>query len=325
MGRLWTCRGIRAPSVVLGRTFDLSQRSLALRGGTMEDEIREFLYYLEYERHLAKNTIQSYGRDLADFSAFCRQHPNRTSREQVLSYLEFLKRSGRSSATRARRLSALKTFYGFLEREEMVLENPTQNLDAPKSDRRLPGVLTLDEVVRLIEAPDTLTPIGVRDRAMLELIYATGLRVSELCHLTINDWWRDPPRVRCIGKGSKERYVPMGRMALQWVERYSDEVRPLWASRKSGEVLFLSHRGSALTRQGFWKILKQYGQAVGIASDLTPHTLRHSFATHLIENGADLRAVQEMLGHQDISTTQIYTHVSRARLRPVYDKAHPRA
>lgn len=287
-------------------------------------DIQDFLYYLEFERHLSHNTLVSYGRDLSDYARYCREHPGEP-RTQLLAYLEALKRQGRSAATRARRLSAIKTFYAFLEREEIILDNPTRNLDAPKADRRLPGVLSLEEVVRLIETPDVNTPMGVRDRAMLELIYATGLRVSELCHLTINDWWSDPPRVRCIGKGSKERYIPMGRMALEWLSLYLNTVRPLLVSGRSGEFLFVNRRGTPLSRQGFWKILKKYGSQAGIDKVLTPHTLRHSFATHLLENGADLRAVQEMLGHQDISTTQIYTHVSRARLKPVYDKAHPRA
>lgn len=259
-----------------------------------------------------------------DFSRFCAKHPG-PARTQILGYLDALKKGGLSSATRARRLSALKTFYGYLEREEMIDTNPTVNLDSPKAERRLPGVLSPEDVVRLIETPDVTTWTGIRDRAMLEMIYATGLRVSELCHLTINDWWAEPPRVRCIGKGGKERYVPMGRTALEWLTRYLDSVRPRLQSRKSGDVLFVNRRGAPLTRQGFWKILKKYGVQAHIDQVLTPHTMRHSFATHLLENGADLRAVQEMLGHQDISTTQIYTHVSRARLRPVYDQAHPRA
>lgn len=291
----------------------------------MDKWVQEFLYYLEYERRLAANTRLSYARDLADYQRFCRDHAELPPRQAVTAYLDALRRAGRSSATRARRLSALKTFYGFLEREEWIAENPTQNLDSPKAARRLPGVLTPEEVGQLIEMPDVATPVGVRDRAMLELVYASGLRVSELCHLTVNDWWADPPRVRCLGKGSKERYVPMGRMALSWIRHYAEDIRPLWVSRQSGEYLFLNRRGGPISRQTFWKAIKQYGRAAGIDKDLTPHTMRHSFATHLIENGADLRAVQEMLGHQDISTTQIYTHVSRARLRPVYDKAHPRA
>lgn len=292
---------------------------------SVDQDIEDFLEFLEYERRLSENTRLAYGRDLADFSHYRAKHPGESLREQILSYLDSLKGAGLSSATRARRLSALKTFYGFLEQEERMDVNPTLNLDSPSPHRHLPQVLTLDEVVRLIEAPDVTRPLGIRDRAMMEVIYATGLRVSELCHLTINDWWHDPPRVRCLGKGSKERYVPMGHLALEWLVRYLEHVRPALACVRSEDYLFLNRRGASLSRQGFWKILKQYGVQAGIDKTLTPHTIRHSFATHLLENGADLRAVQEMLGHQDISTTQIYTHVSRGRLRPVYDSAHPRA
>lgn len=291
----------------------------------MEAWIEDFLYYLQYERRLSENTLSAYRRDLEDFARFTKSHPSDRNREVLVAYLESLKRAGRSSATRARRLSALKSFYAYLEREEILTDNPTEYLETPKGDRRLPSVLSPDEVVRLIESPNVGTLLGIRDRAMLELMYAAGLRVSELCRLSINDWWDDPPRVRCLGKGSKERYVPLGRLAITWLHRYLDEARPQLETKRSGDVLFLNQRGNPLSRQGFWKLIKDYGQAAGIRTHLTPHTLRHSFATHLLENGADLRAVQEMLGHQDISTTQIYTHVSRARLRPVYDRAHPRA
>lgn len=299
-------------------------RNLELGGDRVSRELDDFLDFLEFERHLASNTRLSYARDLADFTKFQAAHPGQP-REQILAYMDELKRAGRSQATRARRLSCLKSFYAYLEREELMTANPTVNLEAPRPERRLPAVLSLEEVVRLIESPDVLTPFGVRDRAMLELIYATGLRVSELCHLTINDWWSEPPRIRCMGKGSKERYVPMGKTALTWLNQYLERVRPGLLSKKSGDWLFLSRRGAPISRQGFWKLIKRYGVEAGIDKTLTPHTMRHSFATHLLENGADLRAVQEMLGHQDISTTQIYTHVSRARLRPVYDQAHPRA
>ncbi|MCY0877642.1 MAG: site-specific tyrosine recombinase XerD [Firmicutes bacterium] len=290
----------------------------------MDEKIEEFLQYLTYERHLASNTVASYQRDLEDFARFA-QALGGPPESQILRYLEFLKRAGRSPATRARRLSALKGFYAYLEREGRLNDNPTRTLDSPKTHRALPRVLSVEEAVRLIEAPDVATPLGVRDRAMLELLYATGLRVSELCHLTINDWWAEPPRVRCLGKGAKERYVPMGRTALEWLRRYVEEVRPRLASAKSGDALFLNRRGEGISRQGFWKLLKRYSAACGFDQPPSPHTMRHSFATHLLENGADLRAVQELLGHQDISTTQIYTHVSRARFRTVYDQAHPRA
>lgn len=294
-------------------------------GESVNEAVQDFLYYLEFERRLSKNTLISYGRDLKDYREFAESHPEGDTRDRIVQYLDQLKSRGLSSATRARRLSALKTYYSYLERESLIESNPTATLDTPRPERRLPGVLNLEQVIHLIETPDINTPIGIRDRTMLEVMYATGLRVSELCHLTVNDWWSRPPRVRSIGKGSKERYVPMGRMALEWVERYVESTRPLLINRASGDFLFVSRRGTPLTRQGFWKILKKYGRMAGLGGDLSPHTIRHSFATHLLENGADLRAVQELLGHQDISTTQIYTHVSRARLRPVYDNAHPRA
>lgn len=291
----------------------------------MNEQIAEFLYHLQFERNLSKNTLDSYGRDLAHYARFAKAHNGTGAREQVIGYLESLRAEGRSPATVARRMAALKSFYHFLVREDYTDQDPTAHLNTPKMVRHLPVVLSVDQVTRLIEAPDTRSPMGIRDRAMLEVIYATGIRVSELCGLTVNDWWDAPPRVRCLGKGSKERYVPMGRVALGWLVRYTEEVRPLLVASEATSVLFLNRRGRGLSRQGFWKLVKKYANLVGISADITPHTMRHSFATHLLENGADLRAVQEMLGHQDISTTQIYTHVSRARLRPVYDSAHPRA
>ncbi|MDA8193283.1 MAG: site-specific tyrosine recombinase XerD [Thermaerobacter sp.] len=293
----------------------------------MDELLEEFLYHLKYERRLAQNTLASYGRDLGDYLRFSQSVGQRlaTDRGHIVRYLDSLRRSGRSAATVARRMAALKTFYQFLQREEYVADNPTEHLTTPKLERRLPGVMTEEEVSRLLAAPNVATPIGIRDRAMLEVLYATGIRVSELCTLGINDWWIDPPRLRCVGKGSKERYVPMGRWAVLWLCRYRDEARPRLMQRPETSVLFVNRRGTAMTRQGFWKILKKYAVQGGIAKEITPHTMRHSFATHLLEHGADLRAVQEMLGHQDISTTQIYTHVSRSRLKPVYDQTHPRA
>jgi integrase/recombinase XerD len=181
------------------------------------------------------------------------------------------------------------------------------------------------EITRLIESPDITTYQGVRDRAMLEVMYATGLRVSELCHFTLDDWWMNPPRIRCLGKGAQERFVPLGRTALEWLVRYLHQVRPRWAKPHSGSVVFLNQRGQPLTRQGFWKLVKWYGRRAAISQNLSPHTVRHSFATHLLERGADLRSVQELLGHRDIATTQIYTHLSDSYIRAVYDQTHPRA
>ncbi|AUW95445.1 site-specific tyrosine recombinase XerD [Sulfobacillus thermotolerans] len=291
----------------------------------MDQWVDEFRYYLRFERNLSVNTIDSYGRDLQDYMQFLDNYPEAGTEAAVVAYMEYLQNTKKSEATQARRLAAIKAFYRFLIREQHITNDPTELLVAPKMPRKLPGVLSVDQVTRLIEAPDVSKETGIRDRAMLEMLYATGLRVSELCHLTVDDWWADPGRIRCLGKGSKERFVPLGRMAMVWLLRYLDVSRPILVKDSSVKTLFLSRQGKGLTRQGFWKVLKKYAAGLGVTQTITPHTLRHSFATHLLENGADLRAVQEMLGHQDISTTQIYTHVSQNRLRPVYDKTHPRA
>ncbi|WP_028962996.1 site-specific tyrosine recombinase XerD [Sulfobacillus thermosulfidooxidans] len=291
----------------------------------MNQRIHEFLDYLRYERNLSSNTIESYQRDLIDYMDFVDTHGRQENEQNVIHYLQFLQQKHRAPATQARRLAAIKAYYRFVVNDQGLSNDPTELLSAPKLNRRLPHVLSIEEVTRLIEAPDLSTMTGIRDRAMLELLYATGVRVSELCHLTMNDWWLDPPKIRCLGKGSKERYIPLGKVAAQWLMRYVDVARPQFIKDIQEPTLFLNRQGKALTRQGFWKLLKKYAIKAGITKPITPHMIRHSFATHLLENGADLRAVQEMLGHQDISTTQIYTHVSQKRLRPVYDQTHPRA
>ncbi len=291
----------------------------------MDKRVEEFRHYLQFERNLAANTIDSYGRDLDDYTKFSKEYAECEDAQTVIAYLEHLRTSHMSAATRARRLAAIKSFYRYLLQDHRIITDPTELLVAPKMPRRLPGVMSVEQVTRLVEAPDTTKDSGIRDRAMLEMIYATGMRVSELCHLTMDDWWTDPGRVRCLGKGSKERFVPLGREAVLWLLRYLDVARPALMKNTAETTLFLNRQGKGLTRQGFWKVLKKYAVIAGISEPITPHTLRHSFATHLLENGADLRAVQEMLGHQDISTTQIYTHISQSRLRPVYDRTHPRA
>ncbi|WP_171822646.1 site-specific tyrosine recombinase XerD [Sulfobacillus thermosulfidooxidans] len=291
----------------------------------MNQRIDDFLDYLRYERNLSANTIESYHRDLTDYMDFVDTHGCQEDEQSVINYLQFLQQEHRAPATQARRLAAIKAYYRFVVNDQGLSNDPTELLSAPKLNRRLPHVLSIEEVTRLIEAPDLSTVNGMRDRAMLELLYATGVRVSELCHLTMNDWWLDPPKIRCLGKGSKERYIPLGKLAAEWLMRYVDVARPQLIKDVQEPTLFLNRQGKALTRQGFWKLLKKYAVNAGITKPITPHMIRHSFATHLLENGADLRAVQEMLGHQDISTTQIYTHVSQKRLRPVYDQTHPRA
>jgi integrase/recombinase XerD len=291
----------------------------------VNDVVAEFLYHLRYERHLAHNTVDSYFRDLEDFMRFSQNLGPLTERELIMQYLDHLRAVHRSTATIARRLAALKAFYRWQLREEYKDDDPTDLLLSPRLERKLPDVLSIAEVTRLVESPDVREVTGMRDRAMLEVLYATGIRVSELCHLGINDWWVDPPRLRCLGKGDKERYVPLGEIAVHWLATYVEQSRPKLLKRSKTTYLFLNHRGQALTRQGFWKLLKKYAAAADIVKPITPHMIRHSFATHLLDNGADLRAVQEMLGHQDISTTQIYTHISSGRLRSAYDATHPRA
>ncbi len=290
--------------------------------------IDEFLQYLEWQRGLARNTLESYGRDLRDFSEWVKagaagEHLH--SGAMVLGYLDHLRREGRSTATVARRLAALRAFYAYLDQERGLAVDPTRHLQSPKLERRLPEVLTVSEVTALLALPDLSQPTGVRDRAMLELLYATGIRVSELIALDLNDWTPEPPRLRCRGKGGKERVIPVGREAVRMVTRYLEDGRRRLLRGRDPGVLFLNHRGARMTRQGFWKLVKKYAEQAGIRKVIGPHTLRHSFATHLLERGADLRAVQEMLGHADISTTQIYTHVSSRRLQEVYQAAHPRA
>jgi integrase/recombinase XerD len=309
------------------------------------DWLPEFLEYLRVERGLAANTLESYGRDLRQFAAYVAARGERAaaagaggavapgpdddaagvSRDTIVAYLFDLEASGKAMATIARRLAALRAFYQFLVRERHVGADPTADLSSPKLQRRLPRVLTVAEVERILAQPDPATAPGLRDRAMLELLYATGIRVSELTALDTEDVDLDGALVRCLGKGNKERIIPMGTAAVDALAAYLAHGRRRFARAGSGHSLFLNHHGRRLTRQGFWKIVKKYAQQARITKAITPHTLRHSFATHLLENGADLRSVQEMLGHADISTTQIYTHVTRGRLHEVYAKSHPRA
>ncbi|RJQ05457.1 MAG: site-specific tyrosine recombinase XerD [Bacillota bacterium] len=296
----------------------------------MQDVIGEFITYLSAERGLSANTLESYGRDLRQYSAYLKNKVRLVSlldasRANIISYLLLMEKQGKSPATIARRLAALKSFYQFLVRQSLVERDPTANLESPKLDRKLPKVLTVREVETLLRQPKPGTPGGLRDKAMLELLYATGIRVSELISLSVGDVNLDSRYVRCAGKGGKERTVPLGTIACQAVSEYLTRGRPQIVKDPGERSLFVNHHGRRMTRQGFWKILKKYAGEAGIRKEITPHTLRHSFATHLLENGADVRAVQEMLGHADISTTQVYTHVSRGRLRDVYKTSHPRA
>ncbi|MDS1030116.1 site-specific tyrosine recombinase XerD [Bacillota bacterium LX-D] len=296
----------------------------------MTTAIEEFIHYLAVERGLAENTIESYYRDLNSFSKYAKQFLEvksitEVNKNVILRYLLFLKKEGKAPTTLSRHIAALKSFYHFLRRENMADEDPTEAITGPKPTRKLPKILSTEEVNLLLSQPDSSTPAGTRDRCMFELMYATGLRVSELLSLTVNQVNCETGFIQCLGKGSKERIVPFGRIALESLIAYLNFGRVKLAKMPNENALFLNQSGSKLSRQGFWKILKKYAERAGITKVITPHTIRHSFATHLLENGADLRVVQEMLGHADITTTQIYTHLTRNHIKEVYNKTHPRA
>ncbi len=297
----------------------------------MEDQLKDFIHFLIVEKGLAKNTIISYERDLKSYIKYFRNveqltNFNDVERIHIIHFLGHLKEQGKSSRTLARHVASIRAFHQFLLRERVSDHDPSVHIETPKLERTLPKVLNLVEVETLLESPDTKDHYGIRDKAMLELLYATGIRVSELIGLQTGDVHLTMGFVRCIGKGNKERIIPIGKTALAALEHYVNNGRSHFISKKHHDnALFLNHHGKQLTRQGFWKILKKLAKGAGIEKELTPHTLRHSFATHLLENGADIRAVQEMLGHSDISTTQIYTHVTKTRLKDVYSKFHPRA
>lgn len=285
-----------------------------------------FLSYLRVERGLSKNSILAYSFDIRDFQAFAGPGPISGADSAVVAgYVDQLTRQGLSGRTIARRLSALKTFFRFLESEGRMDGDPAALVHAPRLAQSLPKYLTRQEVVRLLELPDTKTPLGKRDRAMLELLYSSGLRVSELCAVKIQDLNEDLGFIRVFGKGGKHRMIPVGRKAMAAIRDWLEQGRSLVLKSRSSAYLFVTGRGTAMTRQGFWKNLSQYAKLAGFNGRLTPHVLRHSFATHLLEGGADLRSVQSMLGHADIATTQIYTHVVRTRLRETVDRHHPRS
>lgn len=298
---------------------------------TMELQLKDFIHFLLVEKGLAKNTMISYERDLKNYLEFLQKTEgmsdlNDVQRIHIVHFLGKLKEEGKSSKTLARHIASIRAFHQFLIREKVTGSDPSVHIDTPRHERSLPKVLSLKEVERLLDAPQGKDHYDLRDKAMLELMYATGVRVSELIGLNVGDAHLTMGFVRCIGKGNKERIIPLGRTATAAIQKYLDEGRSQFVSKKhKEEALFLNHHGKRLTRQGFWKILKRLTAEAGINKELTPHTLRHSFATHLLENGADLRAVQEMLGHVDISTTQIYTHVTKTRLKDVYSQFHPRA
>lgn len=291
-------------------------------------EVDGFLDYATVEKGLAANSVVSYERDLQKFSMFLKKSHltlGEVRREHIRRFLETLYQQGLSARSVARNLAALRHFFQFLVKEGKLPNDPAREVEAPHLSHSLPKYLSFQEVESLLSQPDTTTPVGLRDRAMLELLYATGMRVSELLSVQWEDFEPNLGVVRCIGKGSKERLIPVGKSALRSVEVYLRQGRGVLAKKPGVPYLFLNQRGGRLSRVGFWKILAAYGRRAGIRASLTPHMVRHSFATHLLERGADLRSIQMMLGHSDISTTQIYTHVLKERLRQVYETHHPRA
>ena len=287
-----------------------------------------FLIYALTERGLARHSVDAYARDLDDFIRFAARRgatrPPDIHRATITLYLLSLRRRGRAPSSVARRLAAIRGWTAFLLREELITDDPALDVTSSRLPRRLPRVLSVEEVERLLAQPHGTTPQALRDRAILELLYAAGLRVSELVALDVGDVHLGMEYVRCLGKGSKERIVPIGAPAVRAVQRYLAQARLALAAGRLRGALFLNRRGDRLTRQSVWILLQAYAGRAGIRRPLGPHTLRHSFATHLLDGGADLRAVQEMLGHASVATTQKYTHLTRARLRDVYRRAHPR-
>lgn len=296
----------------------------------MTGRMQLFLEYLTVELGLSANTRQAYERDLR---LFCKTFGFKNSdalvnvsREQITGYMTQLKEKGLAAATIARKLAAIKAFYRFMIAEGYMDANPAEVVEAGTKGIKLPRVLSEDEVVRLLNQPDITTSEGFRDRTMLEVLYATGMRVSELINLTLERVDLNMKYIIAFGKGSKERIVPLGSVAAEFLQQYLEKVRPkLTHEDRNTNIVFLAFGGHELTRQRFWQIIRAYGRKANINKALTPHILRHSFATHLLDNGADLRSVQELLGHSDISTTQIYTHLTNKRLRDIYAKSHPRA
>ena len=295
--------------------------------GSVHEMAGEFLTFCALEKGLSENSLDAYRLDLERYAAFATsaEASGLPPKEVLRLHLNALYRSGLGSRSIARHLTTLRNYYGYLQREGHASEDPTEHLQSPKQWQTIPHFLNREQVDVLLDSPDKAKPNGLRDRAMLELLYASGLRVSELCGVRTSDLESNLGILRVTGKGNKQRLVPVGKSALAAIERYLAEARPALLKNRASHYLFVTARGSAMTRQSFWLLLTGYGKKVGIFHKLSPHVLRHSFATHLLEGGADLRSVQTMLGHSDISTTQIYTHVLKSRLRATLDRHHPRA
>ncbi|MTI68308.1 MAG: site-specific tyrosine recombinase XerD [Firmicutes bacterium] len=294
----------------------------------LHNHIKSFITYLKEDRELSKNTIESYKRDLNQFNSFLTENNNNVvnaNKTIIITYLMYLKRKGRATSTVSRSLASIRSFYQYLLNENMIKKDPTINLKSPKQEKKLPEILTPKEVEILLDQPNSNNAKGVRDRAMLELLYAAGVRVSELVALDVGDINLKMGFISCSKDTSNERVIPIGSVSIKTLSLYIEEYREEFVKQKDENALFVNYYGTRLSRQGFWKIIKSYTSKANINKKITPHTLRHSFAVHLLQNGADLKSVQEMLGHSDISTTQIYTHINKNRIKKVYEKAHPRA
>ncbi len=293
----------------------------------MNKILNNFLDYLKNEKELSNNTLESYGRDLRQFRSFLDEKSFnylKVNKTTIITYLLYLQKKGRATSSISRSLASIRSLYQYLLNEGLISSDPTVNLESPKPEKKLPCILSLSEVDKLLNQPDANSKMGIRDRAMLELLYATGIRVSELVRLNINDINIDMGFISCKNQ-DKERVIPIGSMAKKALKNYIDDCRIKLIKENIEAALFVNYYGKRLTRQGFWKIIKRYTEKANIDKKITPHTLRHSFATHLIQNGADLKSVQEMLGHSDISTTQIYMQITQNKIKDVYNKAHPRA
>jgi len=294
----------------------------------MEQLISNYIDYLEQGKHLAENTLQSYRRDIELYIMYLREQNinniSYTDKSIIIEYLLYLQKKGRATSTISRNLASIRSFYQYLARNKIIENDPTEELESPKVEKKLPQILSTQEVELLLEQPKCTDLKGCRDKAMLELLYATGIRVSELINLNVSDVNFEIGFLKC-NKGNKERIIPIGSVALKALQNYMTKARKNMVKSNDEKALFVNINGRRLTRQGFWKIIKQYKNQAKILKDITPHTLRHSFAAHLLENGADLRSIQEMLGHSDISSTQIYSQIARNRIKEVYKKTHPRA
>jgi len=298
-----------------------------LNGERVRAEIHAFLNHCRIEKGLSENSLAAYARDLARFAqtAASSGHPDPFQSSVILQHVDTLYASGLASRSIARHLATLRNFFRYLLAEGKIDTDPTAFLPSPRQSRTLPKYLSPNEIEQLVQSPDPSKPTGIRDRAMLEVLYATGVRVSELCRTELSDLNLELGVLRVSGKGGKQRLVPIGRFALSALRAYLEAARPGLLKGRVSRYLFVTRRGGPLTRQAFWKLLARYGRKAGLRSRLTPHVIRHSFATHLLERGADLRSVQTLLGHADISTTQVYTHMLRSRLRQAVDRFHPRA